>query len=180
MIYNSAANVADEIIMDTYIAGSHVKGKFKISGNPAGFKGENKSVNLALAATISTANLYYSFSSTGALANPPTTKPASAGLEIDGIQYYARVALESGSITPNGKTTIGGNKSDGVLLKVTMLHDYLVYESYQTPQDGWANPNIPEFAWRVKAGSRENADGDEEHWTIDGYRYTGYPEDVPH
>jgi len=181
MIYNSAANIPNEIIIDTYLDDEHVKGKFTISGTPADFKGENVAMNVALGTAITTGNLYYAFSATGALASPPAASTAtSAGLTRDGIQFYTRLSLESGKITPNGKTTIGGNISDGVLLKVTLYSDFLIYETYQTPQTNWANPNIPEFAWRVKENSRQNVDGDELHWTIDGYRYTGYPEDMVH
>ena len=181
MIYNSAANVADEILIDTHLADEPIKGKFTISGSPASFKGGNISVNLAFGAALTTGNMYYAFTATGGLAVPPAASTATAaGLTRDGIQIYARVSLDDGKITPDGKTTIGGNISDGVLVKVTLYSDYLVYETYQTPQDTWASPTNPEFAWRIKEGSRENADGWEEHWTLDGYRYTGYPEDMTH
>jgi hypothetical protein len=59
-----------------------------------------------------------------------------------------------------------------------MYFDYLVIESYETPQDTWSDPATPEYAWRIKEGSRVNADGWEEHWTLSGYRYTGLPEDL--
>jgi len=179
MIFNSAANIANEIIISTNVATEPIKGKFTISGTPENFQGTNKSVNLGLGTAISTANLYYAFNTNGSLAAPPTAA-TQAGLESEGIQFYANISIETGKITPLSKTTIGGNKSDGILLNVTAYHDYLVYESYQTPEETWAVAGTPEYAWRVKAGSRENADGEEEHWTLDGYRYTGYPEDDPH
>jgi len=180
MIYNSSANVSDEIVIDVHLADEPIKGKFKVSGDPSNFKGQNTAVNVAFGAALTTANMFYAFSATGGLAAPPTAATAtSAGLTRDGIQIYARLTLDQGNITPNGKTTIGGNKSDGVLVKVTLLSDYLLYETYQTNPLDWADPNKPEFAWRVKEGSRENAEGWEEHWKMDGYRYTGYPEDDP-
>jgi len=199
MIYNSAANVADEIIIDTYVGdiieeymdgdferydvytddGAHIRGKFKISGSPAEFNGVAESENLYLLLPITTANNYFSFNAQGRLANPPTSKPTSAGLEINGIQFYTRMSLETGKITPLGKTTIGGNKSDGIFVKLILSHDLLVYESYEIPQADWGDPTKPEYKWRVQEGSRENADGWEETWVFDGYRYTGYPEDNP-
>ena len=179
MIFNSAANVADEIIISTHLDDEPVKGKFKISGSPADFKGAAKVLNIGLGTAITTANLYYGLNANGALTAPPSGNPGSAGLERNGYQFYAQLSLDKGQITPLGKTTIGGNKSDGVLIKVTLYNDYLVYESYQTPPP-WANDNVPEFAWRVKAGSRRNDDGEELHFTLDGYRYTGFPEDATH
>ena len=181
MIFNSAANVADEIIISTHLAEEPISGKFYISGSPASFKGNGISVNLAFGTALTTGNMYYAFTATGGLAVPPAANTAtSAGLIREGIQIYSRVSLDDGKITPDGKTTIGGNISDGVFMKVTLYSDYLVYETYQTPQADWAKPDVPEFAWRIQAGSRENAEGWEEHWTLEGYRYTGYPEDLPH
>jgi len=181
MIYNSAANIENEIIIDTYLDDEHIKGKFNVSGNPASFKGDKEAVNVALGAAITTANLYFGFNASWAITNPPSAASAtSAGLKMNGVQFYTRVTLDEGRITPKGKTTIGGNISDGVFMKVTIFTDFLVYETFQKPQGDWANPNVPEFAWRVQEGSRENLDGEELHFTLDGYRYTGYPEDDVH
>lgn len=178
LIYNSAANVENEIIIDASIAGIHVRGKFQVTGDPQAFKGQNESSNLSYKSELLTSNGYYIYYN-GSLYDPAQNLPEEAGEEIDGIQSYARVSMEEGKITPLSKTTIGGNKSDGVYVNVTLYTDAFIFEGYETPQDTWANPKEPEFAWRIKVGSRENFDGAEEHWTLDGYRYTGYPEDNP-
>ena len=187
-IYNSAANVEDEIIIDTQVAvyidedgeieeeGFPVRGKFKVTGNPLNFQGGSESVNLYSSSELNDDEYYLIIG--GRFYSPSDLEDDDVGEEFDAIHLYARVSLEEGKITPLGATTIGGNKSDGVSLKITTYCDYLIVESYETPQDTWADPEEPEYAWRVKEGSRTNADGWEEHWTFDGYRYTGYPEDL--
>ena len=181
MIFNSAANVANEIIIYTHIDDEAIKGKFQISGTPANFKGVNeKTRNLAQGTALTTGNVYYRVNAAGVItAVPPSGNPGSAGIEYRGIQLYCQLTLDKGEITPLGKTTIGGNKSDGVLLEVTLYSEFLTFESYETPQATWANPGVPEFAWRVKDGSRYYADMYEIQCKLDGYRYTGLPEDRP-
>ena len=181
MIYNSAANVANEIIISTHIDDEAIRGKFQITGTPANFSGVNeKTLNLAQGTALTTGNVYYRVNAAGnPSAVPPSGNPGSAGIEYNGVQMYCRLSLDSGKITPNGATTIGGNKSDGVLLEVTLYSEYLIFESYETPQATWANPGVPEFAWRVKDGSRTPANKFEVQCKLDGYRYTGFPEDRP-
>ena len=189
-IYNSAANVADEIIIDTHIAanldddeeGYSIKGKFKITGSPADFKGTATSSNLYIGSEVSDANNYYFYYPGYGFFLPSKWGDADAdevGEEYQGYQIYARITLEKGNITSQGKTTIGGNKSDGVYMKVTTYCDEVIIEGIETPKETWEHPARPEYAWRVKEGSRKNAEGWEEHWILDGYRYTGFPEDDP-
>jgi hypothetical protein len=59
-----------------------------------------------------------------------------------------------------------------------MYSGFLVVESYEISSAQWTDPSVPEYDWRVKEGSRRNADGFEEHWMLAGYRYTGLPEDI--
>jgi hypothetical protein len=177
MIYNSAANVANEIIVDTHIAGFSIKGKFGVTGSSAEFKAGEPVNNISRVEEVNDDDMYIIFG--GNYYYPSDLgDPEELGEEYDGVQLYARLSLEEGKITPKGATTIGGNQSDGVYLNITLYSDYFVVESYETPQDTWDDPTIPELAWRIKEGSRENADGWEEHWTLEGYRYTGLPEDI--
>ena len=196
MIFNSAANVEDEIIIDTYVSVNYdnegpvrVKGKFKINGNPSNFSGQGIVPNLAIRTEFPSADTGDFFLDMGPYYDEPwyvfddeypDGLPDALGEEWNAIQLYARMSMEEGKITPNGETTIGGNLSDGVSLKLTLYHDFLIIESYQTPADTWDKPNVPEYAWRIKEGSRRNADGLEEKWTVSGYRYTGFPEDAAH
>jgi len=182
-IYNSAANVEDEIIVDMHVAGNYnIKGKFKVTGDPLNFRGTGIVNNLSSASEIG--NYEYWFLDGGEIDDWTSIflqyiKPTSEGEEYDFLQLYTRFSLDEAMITPDGATTIGGNKSDAVTVKITAYHDYLVLESYKTPEDTWKDPGKPEYDWRIKAGSRHNADGEEEKWTLSGYRYTGYPEDNP-
>lgn len=179
MMYNSAANIENQIIVDVHVAGFALKGKFDVTGDAREFTATTPVDNISRAATYAGADLYL-LSATGDFTSThPSTlaAPTTAGVERAAIQLYARLSLELGKIMPDGATTIGGNVSDSVYVETTMYADYLTIESYQTPQAGWADSTIPEFAWRIKDGSRTNADGWEEHWTFSGYRYTGFFED---
>ena len=178
MIYNSAANVANEIIIDTHVAGYAIKGKFTVSGSPADFKGTAESVNVLYTSELINSNNYLFIYNGNYYTPSGFGPPDELGEEYEAVQLYSRITLESGKITSLGATTIGGNKSDGVNLKITCYFDEFMIESYETPQDTWDLPDVPELAWRIKAGTRKNKDGWEEHWSFNGYRYTGYPEDI--
>ena len=187
MIYNSAANISSQIIIDSYVAVDkeagtrfHVKGKFNVTGSPANFKASESAPNIARSETLNDDEFYVVDEDGDPIAYPSDLGvPDGAGEVYGGIQLYSRVALDEGKITPLGATTIGGNKSDGMFLAITTYCEYLIIESYQIPQSQWAISTVPEFDWRIKEGSRTNAAGWEEHWTFDGYRYTGFPEDNP-
>jgi hypothetical protein len=195
-ITNSAANIEDEIIIDTHVAiivteekdgdfevaeiedtGYAIKGKFKITGDPSRFQGGGIVPNLYSNSELTDGEYYLMID--GHYYDPSDLEDDDVGEEFDAIHLYARLSMEEGKITPQGAKTIGGNTSDAVSMKITTYCDYLVVESYTTPQVDWSDPAVPEYAWRVKEGSRKNADGWEEHWTLDGYRYTGFPEDNP-
>jgi hypothetical protein len=176
LIYNSAANIENEIWIDTHVAGFPLKGKFKVIGSSLEFKAEGTTDNSSRSAEISDNDFYIIYQGEYYYPSDLGT-PDGLGEEYEAVQLYARLSLEEGKITPNGATTIGKNISDAVSLKTTMYFDLLVVESYQIPQEEWVDSEIPEYNWRIKEGSRHNADGWEEHWTFTGYRYTGLPED---
>ena len=176
MIYNSAANVENEIMIDVHVAGLPVKGKFDVSGTPSEFNATGAVSNLGV--TSLKDDGYYAIIQGDYQSASDLDTPEQAGVEYDGVQVYARLSLEVGKIIPDGATTIGGNVSDSVFVQLTTYNDQLVIESYELPQTEWEDPNIPKYEWRVKANSRTNIDGEEEHWTFEGYRYTGFPEDV--
>jgi hypothetical protein len=179
MLYNSAANTADEIILDVHVAGLPIKGKFKVTGTPADFKAGAEVVNVSSEKDITDNDMFLVDSDGDPVAyTSDLGVPESSGDEYPAIQFYTRLSLQQANISALGATTPGGNKSDSVYVKIFLYSDFLIIESYETPASGWAVPNEPEYAWRIKAGSRQNADGKEEEWTLEGYRYTGYPEDI--
>lgn len=178
MIYNSATDIENEIIIDFSLAGNPLKGKFNVSGTSASFSASGIVVE-NLSRTVLEDDDYYVTENGSPVGYPSDLEtPTEAGTEYTGMQIYARLSLEEGKVIPEGATTIGGNVSDSAYVKVTAYHDYLIIESYQLPEDEWDSPETPKFGWRVKDGSRTNADGQEEHWTLSGYRYTGFPEDM--
>jgi hypothetical protein len=190
-IYNSAANVANQIIIDSHVAidvvngiSFPVQGKFDVSGTPSDFKATQPTTNIMSSTSLDKAlndDEYYVVDEDG---NPiayisDLDDPEGLGEEYPGVQQYARLSIDEGKIIPKGATTIGVNVSDSVYVAIKTYADYLTIESYQTPENTWAVQGVPEFGWRSKAGSRTKADGWEEHWKLAGYRYTGFPEDNP-
>jgi len=75
-------------------------------------------------------------------------------------------------------TTQGGNVSDSVYIKLTLNTDNVKFISSLVPEGDWAKPGVPEYAWTQQAGSNSVDASKDEHWTLAGYRYTGYPEDM--
>ena len=172
MIYNSAANKENEVWIEFEVAYEPVKGKFNLTGGFSDFKGTAEVENITAA--------YYTLD--WRTFSPTFRAVSSAGEIVEGMQLYSRVELLKGSIIPEGATTIGNNTSDGISLEFILHTDYVDFESYLIPEEDWKTPGVPEFQWRVKAGSRVPADDDgmDETWTLSGYRHTGYPEDNAH
>ena len=177
MFYNSAANIADEIWLDTEVAGYHIQGKFKITGDISSFKGNETVENIASDSYLIDTD-YGLAPFTSDYANYFRV-PTAAGQLNDGVQLYTRITFLEGKIIPDAATSIGGNTADSVYVKTIMHKDFMKFESYQTPKDEWEDQAVPEFAWRVKSGSNTPATAADwdEHWTLAGYRYTGMPED---
>ncbi|MDR2499139.1 MAG: hypothetical protein LBD28_06835 [Tannerellaceae bacterium] len=177
MIYNTAANTANEIWLETEVAGTHIKSRLSISGNSSSFKAA-EAANTAKPGTIYIDTDYglAPFSSAYAAY---FRVPTAAGQSNDGIELYTRVTLEEGKIVPKGAITPGGNTSDSVYLRLTLHHDLVKFVSYELPAADWEDPAVPEYGWRLQANSNSNAaDADyDEHWTVAGFRYTGFPED---
>lgn len=181
-LYNTASNVADELWLETAIYEEPVKTKIKITGNSASFASNEVAANTKK-------NIYiYMLRPNG---DPTVFSQANAVRDygaatavyktFPGIQFYTKIKVEEGKIIPNAATTIGGNKSDSIYVKVLAQSDFLTFESYQTPESSWKVAGVPEFAWRLKAGGNTPASADwDQHWTLAGYRYTGYPEDAAH
>jgi len=178
MIYNTAANVKDEIWIESQVAGEPVKGRFKITGDASDFKGADSQVE-----NVNSQDYLIDTDYGWAPFDPSYSDyfrvPDAAGQLNDGIQLYTRISLVEGKIIPKGATTIGGNVSDSVYIKTVMHHDYVQFISYQLPEDEWSDPAVPEYGWMLKDGSNTPADADgwDETWTLAGYRYTGFAED---
>jgi hypothetical protein len=176
-IFNTSDNLANEIWIDHFsIAGFPMKAKLNVTGDAANFKTAGD-VNLYHDSEV----IYILVDGNPVAYGPPDPGDATAAGELlDAVHLYTRVSVDTGKIINGGATTPGGNVSDSVFLKLTLYHNAFQYISYETDPADWANPSVPEYDWRIKDGSLTNADGWEEHWTISGYRYTGFPEDIGH
>ncbi|MDR0687062.1 MAG: hypothetical protein LBF55_00050 [Prevotellaceae bacterium] len=178
LIYNTAANLSDEIWLDFSVAGLPQKGKLKVTGASAEAVGTTTVENVS-------SHSYYIDTDYGLAPFESNYAgyfrvPTAAGEFNDGIQLYTRITLDNLKILSGAATSTGGNVADSIYLRVTLHHDYMQFESRQTDSENWADPNVPEYEWAVKPGSNTPADAADwdEHWTISGYRYTGYPEDM--
>jgi Fe-S cluster assembly iron-binding protein IscA len=178
MVYNTASNVANEIWLDFSVAGLPQKGKFKVTGTPSEALCTETTKNIS-------SHSYYIDTDYGLAPFESSYAeyfrvPAAVGEINDGLQLYTYITLDTLKILPGVATSIGGNKADSIYLKVTLHHDYMVFESREIASKDWADPNVPEYEWVVKPDSNTPADPADwdEHWTLAGYRYTGYPEDL--
>jgi hypothetical protein len=180
LIYNTAANVKDEIWIETQIAGEPIKARFKLTGDATSFTD-----SLTIVENVNNAGTFYIDTDYGLAPFISSYAdyfrvPTAVGQLNDGVQLYTRVTLKEGKVISKGAITIGGNVSDSIYLKTVMHHDYVQFISYQLPEDEWKVAGVPEFGWKLKEGSNSPADEDgwDETWTLSGYRYTGYPEDI--
>lgn len=172
LVYNSADNVANKFWIELSIAGLPIKAKLNVNGDATNF---NMDSNIDL---YYDSDIVYVLDDDG---NPVTYFPPIAtatGEIIDCLELYTRISIEKGGIIKKGATTPGGNASDSIYMNTIIYSDMFQAESYETPSDTWEDPGIPEYDWKIIDTSIANADGWEEHWTISGYRYTGYPEDT--
>ena len=163
-LYNSSANLANEMWIDDFQTIFPLKTKINFSGTTANFASVETDFNKLT-------DNQYAFSA-------PSTSPTAEGetYVIDGnSSRYLRAILLEGKITPDGYTTKGGNVTDAIRLKIKLYVGSLTFTSYKTPEAGWANPNVPEFAWELTG--MEHTPELDETYIIEGYRYTGYSED---
>ena len=174
-IYNTAANTANDVWLDDVSGKFPLKANFILTGTPDGFSGaEVKNVNSKLFIYNVDEGEYVEFSAANKSSFPVAT---AVGQLCDGIQEYARATLNEGKILPKGATSPGGNVVDGIQLKITLHTDNVKFISVAIPEDDWENPLVPEYGWKLQVGSTPDP-SKVEHWTLAGYRYTGYPEDL--
>ncbi|GHT24550.1 hypothetical protein AGMMS4957_17760 [Bacteroidia bacterium] len=176
-LYNTASNITNEIWLDDVSGKFPLKSKFSLTGNASGFSaaaaGEN--VNSRVFIYNATYGEYILFSPSNADDFPVAT---AAGQTNDGIQEYTRATLQEGKIQPKAATSIGGNVTDGIYLKLTLHTDKVQFQSYLLPAADWETPGVAEYGWELVPNSKTVDVSKDEHWTIAGYRYTGYPEDL--
>ncbi|MDR2042720.1 MAG: hypothetical protein LBP98_10500 [Tannerella sp.] len=175
-LYNTAANIANEIWLEDVSGKFPLKCKLQLNGNPANFSGTATAENVQSKYFIynAEADAYVEFADANAGDFPAA---GAAGQSADGTREYVRITLEEGQIQPASATTVGGNIADGIALKFTLHTDLVKFVSYELPAEEWSDPSQPEYGWQLVPNSNTADPGKDEHWTLTGYRYTGYPED---
>jgi len=162
-IYNTADNLPNVVWMDDHEDIFPLKSKFEFTGDASSFK----------SATEDFAKLPNNIYSTDEL---PTPAPTAAGQTVtDDEKWYIRASVLEGKIIPGAATSIGGNVSDSLYIKIKLYSGTATYTSYEVPEALRADPKVPEFKWRFTSATH-NTDMDEVY-VIGGYRYTGMPED---
>jgi hypothetical protein len=161
-LYNTASNIERELwIEDTYGL-FPFKTKCKLTGSPDSFTSDDGE-NISHDATPD---------------NP--TPPTALNQTISGYDYAARMQILQGKILPKAGTSIGGNVVDSIYIKFVLHSDIATFESKQKPASTWANAAVPEFEWVLDKTKSQYVADDDEVYVLRGYRYTGFPEDVPH
>ena len=176
-LYNTAANIANEIWLEDVSGKFPLKSKITLNGTPENFSGTAKVKNENKKYFIFNEenDEYVEFTPGNSADFPEAT---AVGQLCDGYQEYAEMTLDEGKIQLNGATSPGGNKVDGIQLKFTLHTDNVKFISALVPEDDWADEDVPEYEWKLQSGSNSPAPNKVEHWTLTGYRYTGYPEDL--
>ena len=129
-IYNTAANVANEIWLDDMKALFPLKSKFFLEGTPAGFS------SAQLAYEQLTDNLYsYEL---------PGDTPEADGESVTEERYYLRAAIYDGKITKGGYTTKGGNLTDAISFKIKIYSGTATFTSYILPESVQYDPELDE------------------------------------
>lgn len=161
MIYNTAANVANEVWLEDMAQLLPLKSKFSFSGTPDSFKSTNTEFD-KLTDNILTVSL-------------PNVAPTAEGQTKEEARDYLRAFVVDGKITPQSITTKGGNTADGLFIKVKLYSGSATFKSQKKAEKEWANPTVPEYKWSLSSVSHDATK--DEVLVISGYRYTGFPED---
>lgn len=161
MIYNTATNVPNEMWLEDMSQLIPLKSKFFFSGTPDSFKSTHTEFD-KLTDNLLTISL-------------PKTAPTAEGQTKEEERKHLRSFVIDGKITPQSVTTKGGNKADGILIKVKLYSGSATFKSLKKAEKEWANPTVPEYKWAPSAISHDATK--DEVIVITGYRYTGFSED---
>ena len=165
MLYNTSANVANEIWFENFDAGSlHIKSKFFLNGTSESF--QSSSMNFA------------DLPNNEAAIAAPSTKPTGLGESVSVDREYIRNAIEAGNITVNGETTVSGNPVDGIYIKFKMLSGTVNFTSYSIPVAERADPEVEQFDWLYESATYDSTL--DESWIFSGHRKTGFAVDDHH
>jgi len=161
-LYNTDANVADQLWMTDHGKYLEITSKLFLTGDPSSFA--SKSLN------------YDDLELNHAMVKVPSTKPTAAGETTVKNIWGAKTALVEGKILPKGMTTAAGNVADSIFMKFVFMYGDVTFKSQEVPEAYRANPDVAEFEW-IFDSSVYDATSTDETYVYSGYRYTGFPED---
>jgi hypothetical protein len=161
-IYNTADNVAGAFWLEDQKSVFPIKSKFSVSGDASSFKSTSADFEQLSNNIFSIEEL-------------PRSSPTALNQTVTEGRDYTRASILEGKILPGAATSIGGNKSDSLYIKLKLLSGTATYESYELPASSWEDPEIPEYGWKFKSAAYDSSL--DETYVIAGYRYTGMPED---
>lgn len=162
MLFNTAANIENEIWIQDLYHWFPLMSKFKFTGNSTSF--ESVSTN------------FDDLTNNQDAIESPDTDPTAAGEVLTEDRYYLRSYITEGKIGLNDAETTGGNISDSIRFKIVFLSGSATFTSYQTEEATWVSPGTPEFAWKLTSTTYDNTL--DETYIVSGYRYTGFEEDL--
>jgi len=160
-IYNTSANVENEVIIYDHGKMFPLKSKFNFSGDPTNFA--SKSL------------LFEELTNNEEAVELPDSKPVALTDVLSEDRDYLRAAVVEGSILEDAMTTIGGNVADSIYFKIVLYSGTANFKSVAVPVEYRANPDKEEFEWELVSVVRD--DTKDETYVISGHRYTGFSED---
>lgn len=162
-IYNTADNVQNIIWLDDHEDVFPLKSKFQLTGDATSFKSSSDDFTKLDNNIYSTEDL-------------PSPAPTAIGQTVtEDEKWYIKATLLEGKIIPGAATSVGGNVTDSLYIKIKLYSGTATYTSYEIPEALRADPKVPEFKWRFTSATHDPAM--DEVYVIGGYRYTGMPED---
>ncbi len=164
-IYNTSADKKDMIWIDDAGDNGHsklpIKEKFTLMGMPSAF-----SSNTAFD------KLNNNLNAVEAPEAKPTAENETKVEERDNIRF----AILEGKILPKAATSVGGNTADSIYLKLKCMSGTAKFKSLLKDKAEWKDPDVKEFKWKLESVTYDKSK--DETYVIQGYRYTGFPEDV--
>lgn len=161
MIYNTAANVENEVWIEDTDHVFPLKSKFSLTGNSESF--------------VSTTEDFDSLEANTLAIEEPATAPTGTGEEITEDRDYIKATILEGKILPDAGTTTSGNPVDSIYIKIKLLSGSVKFTSYEIDESLRADPEIAEYAWEYDSATYDNTL--DETYVISGHRKTGFAED---
>lgn len=160
-IFNTAANLENEIWVEDDDHVENLKSKFFLTGTPSNFSSNSNNFD----------DLTNNILNTGV----PSSSPTAADQTVSVNRNDVRASLIEGKILKNAAKSIGNNTVDSIYMKVQFHAGILNFKSFEVPVDQRADPDVEEFEWKYDSATENTADN--RVIVIAGYRYTGLPED---